>query len=464
MKPLVQGVAWPVARGDGDVGGIEPQAHRLRRPAWARRGARPVRWGLIALALLAATAARADDLLQVWAQARAADPLLRQAAALTGAQDAAAREARAALLPQWQLHGSELRESGGARRQQTTSSLSQALVDLAALREWDASRSQASAQAARLVAAEQAARQRVAEAYFGLLSAEAQLATARANEEAFARQVGEAETRFKAGLSAQVEADQSRAYRELARGGVLAAEAALADAREALAQLTGSAPQPLRPLRQALAAQPLPDAAEAWAERALRANPDLRALQLDVQAGEQRIASARAGHLPTLSLGVDTQRLRGDGVPLSDAGRTPTQVALRLTVPLFAGGATSAATDRAAFQREAAREQLEAGRRAVLREVRAQHLAVGQGAAQLSATQAAVAAAERALEATRTGLTLGTRSTTDLLLAIQTLAAAQNAQTQARHRHVLALLALHQAAGSLGDAELATVNALLEQD
>ncbi len=417
----------------------------------------------LVLALLAtAVAARADDLLQVWAQARAADPVLRQAAALSGAQDAAAREARAALLPQWTLQSSEQRQNGGTRWNTTTSSISQALIDLAALREWDASRSQASAQAERLVAAEQAARQRVAEAYFGLLSAQAQLATARANEEAFDRQVHEAESRFQAGLSAQVEADQSRAYRELARSSTLAAELALADAREALAQLTGSEPPTLQPLRRQLAAQPLADGVDAWAGRALQANPGLRALQLDVQASEQRIAGARAGHLPTLSLGVDTQRQRGDGVPLSDAGRTPTQVALRLTVPLFAGGATAAAADRAGFQRDVAREQLEAGRRAVLREVRAQYLAVGQGATQLRSAQAAVEAAERALEATRTGLTLGTRSTTDLLLAIQTLASAQNAQTQARHRHVLALLALNQAAGSLGDAELAAVNALLE--
>ena len=65
-------------------------------------------------------------------------------------------------------------------------------------------------------------------------------------------------------------------------------------------------------------------------------------------------------------------------------------VELKLEAALPADG--DAAADRAAFQREAAREQLEAGRRAVLREVRAQHLAVGQGAAQLSAT----AAAERA--------------------------------------------------------------------
>lgn len=413
------------------------------------------------LTLLAVTTARADDLLQVWAQARAADPLLRQAAALSGAQDASAREARAALLPQWTLQRSEQRESG-QRWNTTTSSLSQPLLDLAALREWDASRSLASAQAARLIAAEQNARARVAEAYFGLLSAEAQLATARANEEAFGRQVSDAETRFKSGLSAQVEADQSRAYRELARTTTLAAERAVADAREALAELTGSSPQLLQPLRPTLAAQPLPDDADAWTQRALNANPELQALRLNLQASEQRVSSARAGHLPTLRIGVDTQRLRGDGVPPLDAGRTPTQIALRLTVPLFAGGSVAAASDRAGFHREAAREQLEAGRRAVLREVRAQHLAVSQGAAQLQSTQVAVQAAERALESTRTGFTLGTRSTTDLLLAIQTLAGAQNAQTQARHRHVLAVLALHQAAGSLGDNELAAVNALLE--
>jgi len=416
------------------------------------------------VAVACATGARADDLLQVWAQARAADPVLRQAAALSGAQEASAREARAALLPQWTVQSSEQRETGGNRWNTTTSSISQALVDLAALREWDASRSQASAQAARLVAAEQAARQRVAEAYFGLLSAEAQLATARANEDAFARQVSEADTRFKAGLSAQVEADQSRAYRELARSGTLAAEAAVADAREALSQLTGAAAPALQPLRHGLAAQPLADDAEAWAQRALQANPELRALQLDVQASEQRISAARAGHLPTLSLGVDTTQRRGGGVSAFDASRTPTTVGVRLSVPLFAGGAVAAASDRAGFQRDAAREQLEAGRRAVLRDVRNQHLAVSQGAAQLQSTQVAVQAAERALEATRTGLTLGTRSTTDLLLAIQTLAGAQNAQTQARHRHVLALLALHQAAGSLGDTELATVNALLEKN
>lgn len=407
-------------------------------------------WGLALLLWMGLT--RADDLLQVWAQARGADPLLAQAQALRGVSQADADAARAPLLPQANLSASEVR--GDNRQGGVTASLSQTLYDPAQWREWDATRSLASAQAARTEAAEQTARQRVAEAYFGVLSAQAMLATARANDEAFERQVNEARERFKAGLSAAVEVEQSRAYAELARGASLAAESQLADAREALAQLTGQAAPALKPLSARFQAVRPEGDALAWAERALAANPALRASALGLQASEQRIDGARARHGPTLSVGVDSSQLRGPAV----ADRSPQQLTLRFTLPLFAGGGTEAASRRAVAQRDAAREQLEADRRALLREVRAQHQTLRQGPAELRATQAAVDAAQAALAATRTGLTLGTRSTTDLLLAIQTLAAAQNAQTQARHRQVLALLALHRAAGSLGDAELAAVN------
>jgi outer membrane protein len=51
---------------------------------------------------------------------------------------------------------------------------------------------------------------------------------------------------------------------------------------------------------------------------------------------------------------------------------------------------------------------------------------------------------------------------TDLLLAIQTLSAAQNAHSAARHRWVLARLLLEQSAGRIGEAHLQAVNALLQ--
>jgi outer membrane protein len=81
--------------------------------------------------------------------------------------------------------------------------------------------------------------------------------------------------------------------------------------------------------------------------------------------------------------------------------------------------------------------------------------------ATLSTTEAALQAAQAALASTRAGQGLGTRSMTDLLLAIQTLSAAQAAHEQARHRYVLSKLLLLQAAGSLGERELATANQLL---
>lgn len=417
------------------------------------------------LVLGLAQAARAEDLLQVYAQARAADPVLAAADAQRGVQRELAVQARAALLPQWQLGASETRDQQqGTRQRQLSSSISQSLVDLGRLRGWQAERTLESAQDLRVRAAEQALCARVATAYFGVLSAQAALATTQANEDAFGRQVAQAQSRFEAGLSAQVDVEQARAYHALARGNTLHARQALADARQALAELTGQAPAALRPLATALPAlMPEPASAEAWVARALQANPLLLSQARVADAGEQRIGAARAAHWPTLSAGLDSTR--GSGLGFTEAEhRGGTQLALRLTVPLFAGGATQSRVRQAAHERDLAQGELEATRRALVRETQAQFQAVVSGVALLESTRAAVAAADQALASTRSGQGLGTRTMTDLLLAIQTQAAAQNAHDQARHGYVLARLLLQQAAGALGEPELAAVNQLLLQE
>jgi outer membrane protein len=410
--------------------------------------------------------AASDDLLGIYEQARAADPQLAAAAALRGVQREAAVQARAALLPQWQLDASDSRtQTSDSRSHAITSSLNQVLFDLGRLRTLDAERVLESAQDARVRAAEQALAARVAQAYFGVLSAQAALATAQVNEAAFATQAAQAQSRFESGLAAQVDVEQSRTYHALARGSTVQAQQRLADARAALAEITGRAPGELRPLAAALPAlPPQPADAQAWVEQALQANPNLIALTLGVQAGERRIEAARAAHAPSLSASLDTRRAGGPAIAEADRGRSHTLLAVRLTVPLFAGGATQSGVRQAAFQRDALREALEAERRALIRETQAQHQAVLAGVALLDSTAAAVAAADRALAATRSGQALGTRSNTDLLLAIQTQASARNAHDQARHGYVLARLLLQQAAGSLGLAELTAANALLQGD
>ncbi|MGM9486524.1 TolC family outer membrane protein [Ideonella sp. YS5] len=404
-------------------------------------------------------AAHAEDLLQVYAQARAADPVLAAADARRGVQREAAVQARAALMPQWQLSATERRDQqDGSRSRELASTVTQALFDLGALRRWDAERTLESAESLRLRAAEQALCARVATAYFGVLSAQAALATTQANEDAFAAQVAQASKRFEAGLSAQVDVDQARAYHALARGSTLQARQALADARQALAELTGQPPGELKPLAAELpAVPPDPAAPEAWVTRALQANPALQAQARVVDAGDQRIVAARAAHWPTLRAGVESGRLGGAGTTEAER-RGGTQLAVTLTVPLFAGGATQSAVRQAAWQRDIARDDFEVARRALMRETEAQVQAVTAGAALIETTRAAVTAADQALASTRSGQSLGTRTMTDLLLAIQTQALAQSAHDQARHGYVLARLLLQQAAGALGEAELATVN------
>lgn len=417
----------------------------------------------VALALACSLgAARAEDLLEIVTQARAADPLLAGADARRGVQREAAVQARAALLPQWQLSaaGTRALQQGGASRQ-VDSSVTQVLVDVNRQRTWGAERTLAAAQDARVRAAEQDLVARVARVYFGVLSALATMATAQANEDAFAVQVGEAQQRFDAGLAAQIDVEQGRAYHALARGTTVQARQALADAQLALAQITGRMPGPLQALAADLPELPLhPVEPQAWVDRALQSNPALQAQALALEASQQRIEAARAAHWPTLSAGLESQHRDGAGLADGERGRSVTQVALRLAVPLSSGGALDSQVRQAAHQRDAAREDVLALRRALVRETQAQHEAVVSGLALLQSTRAAVAAADRALAATRTGQALGTRSNTDLLLAIQTQAAAQNAHQQARHGYVLAWLLL-QATGGLGEAELAAVNRLL---
>lgn len=420
---------------------------------------------LLALACLLALPAKAEDLLEVYAKARAADPRLAQAGARRGIQQELAVQARAGLLPSWSAgYGDSRIQPGGASSRGLTSSISQTLVDLSQWKRLDAAQAELSAEDARWRAAEQQLCARVAQAYFGVLSAQASLATAVANEGAFATQVAQAKTRFETGLSAQIDVEQARTFHELSRGTTVQARQALLDAREALAEITGSMPGELRPLMVQLDVMP-PEPADpaAWVSRALAGNPELIARKSQLQGSEYRVDAARTAHLPTLSVGVDSDRRSGgSAVAPQDIGRTQHQVAVRLTIPLFAGGATESTKRQAMYQRDNQREQLEIDRRALVRETQAQYQAVLAGLELVRSSTAAVAAADRSLNSTRAGQQLGTRTMTDLLLAIQVQAQAQMAQAQARHRYVLATLFLRQAAGALGEAELAAVNALLQ--
>lgn len=412
------------------------------------------------------------DLLEAWQLARAGDPVLRAAAAERRRTHEGVAQARAALLPQAAAHAvlARTRSSlpGGGHAELGTREpalvVRQSLLDRAQWSRLGAARALDAAGEAAYTAAEQALAVRVAAAYLDVLSASDLLATTEAEEAAYAEQVRQAEARERERLAAPVSVAQARAYHAQARDRTLAARTALEDAREALAELTGVRWEALRPLREALPLDAPLDAAETWVAAALANHPLIAARRHAVQAAGQAVEAARAGHWPTLEASLDVGRPATwpGGEALGRDGRSVATAGVVLRVPLFAGGATQSQLRQALAERDIAAEDLEALSRRVARETLDQHRQAVAASQRIAATRAAVLAARQALDATRVGQQLGTQSMTDLLLAIQTLSAAQNAQAAARHRWVLARLQLAQSAGRIGEADLQAANALLQ--
>ena len=437
------------------------------RDSGSRRRALALASALLAGAIAPACA---DDLLDVYRLARANDPVLAAADATRAGTHDLADQARAALLPQASATAAigRQRDTGGAlpaASAHTTDvalGLNQVVFDAGLWSQMKAARFNADAQDATVQAARQQLCLRVATAYFGALLAADLLTSVQANEDAFAQQVAQSQQRYQAGLDAQVDVDQSRVYQALAHANTIAARQSLVDALAAVAEITGSTPATLKTLRDELPlVAPVPADPQAWVATALQGNPALWAASRGVDAAESSIAAARAGHLPSLSAGLNLGR--PTGAPYGDAsGRLTNTVALTLNVPLFAGGATQARVSQARHQRDGARDSLETQRRAVERAAKAAYGSVVAGVGQVQATRVSVTAAQASLAATRVGREVGNRTQTDVLNAIQTLAQAQAAYAQARHQFILGRLQLQQAAGALSEADLANVNALLQ--
>ena len=455
----------------------------------------------IALALLLAgmaSTAHAADLKDAYALAREGDPQFAAAAANAAANQEGVVQARAALLPQLNAQASLNERQGDStsigtqpdpdnpgevifgrstgrsdtRNRSLGVQLNQTIYDHSDYTQLDAARARAEQAQAQLEAAEHALAVRVAEAYFTTLTAIETLASARAEEAAVKRQLDQAETRLEVGLAPITDVHEARARYDGARANAIAASIQLDDAREALAQITGKPLSGLKGLSSEF--QPKNEDTEgldAWVARAEANNPGLRAATLGVTAAEAQVATARAGHLPTLSASAGwndaaTWGSQGSGSVSfpADSASDGHNVGITLTVPIYSGGATQSRVRQALFQRDAAGEQREEQRRAVVRQTRNAWRSLVAGSAEVEARRLAVVSAKAALEAGEAGLEVGTRTIVDVLIAQQALFGAQRDYARARHTFLVNQLRLKQAAGTLTSADLDAVNAVLVAD
>ncbi|GAB3023830.1 TolC family outer membrane protein [Oleiagrimonas citrea] len=444
---------------------------------------------LLALAITAAMPgmAHAEDLMQAYQQARQNDPQLALAEANTRSVHEGINQARAALFPQinaslgltqdnrGRSSGTYIDQSTGQlymtpatgylRNRNLSLTLSQSVFDLSRYEDLKSAHAQADSQNAQYSAEEQNLLVRVATAYFNVLTAKDQVAFSKAQEKSLARELDQAQQRFKVGLSAITDVQDAKAQHDSATAQLISAQNALDDAREALTQITGEPAKNLKVLRDEVPLQPpVPNNVSDWVRTALQNNPSIMAQQYNVDAADYQVSSARAGHLPTISANVSYGKSStwSENGTLNTSTPSDTTFGLTLRVPIFSGGLVQSQVRQAIAQRDASKDGLESQRRQTIRNTRNYFRSVIAGISEVEATRQAVQSSQSALEATEAGFKVGTRTIVDVLLGQQNLTNAQQSYSRARHQFVLNQLLLKQAAGTITVKDLQAVNALLE--
>ncbi|HET7524578.1 MAG TPA: TolC family protein, partial [Burkholderiaceae bacterium] len=322
--------------------------------------------GAMAACLLPALA-QGESLMEAYKLAQQSDPKFRAAQADYRASGTAIDQARAGFLPQVKLdiENWETRQRVISSKnpifgagvttfptQNNTLSLTQPIFRKDVIERFGQAKSVVKVAEFTLLAAEQDLQLRTAAAYLVVLAAADNVAYARAEREAIGKLLDLARERLKGGLGTITAQHDALARFSVAKAREIEAEYRLRDARQGLAEITGRTIERLQTLREEFPLQtPQPPVVERWLESAFDNNLGLRAKRESVEVAKQEVERQRAGHYPSLNLLVNHNR-RDAGSTLFGGGSDveTTDVILRLSVPIFEGGLTSAVTQEAAFR------------------------------------------------------------------------------------------------------------------
>ena len=388
-------------------------AHRAPVASESPGAALPVAWNA-PLPAGVAVLPQADDLARWWerfgdpqlsalvAQALQAHPSALSAQAALRQARAQARVQAAGMLPDVSLSGSAQRSRSGG---QTGNSFQVGLdagwePDLFGRLDAGVQASQADARAAQasLEQVHVSLSAEVALQYIALRSLQQRLAIAQRNLETQQQTLQITDWRVQAGLATSLVAEQARAAAEQTAAQVPQLQANLAQARHALAVLTGQAPAALDAALAAPQAVPQPSQALALDIPAdtLRQRPDVRVAQERVQAALARVSQADAARYPSLrlsgSLGLRALTLGA----LGDSASLVHSLLGSVAVPLFDGGATQAQVQVQQAALEQARQAYQLAVLTALKEVEDALVALQGEAARLAHLQQAAQAAGNA--------------------------------------------------------------------
>jgi outer membrane protein len=442
-------------------------------------------WMLIAV-VLAANAASANDLKELYELALTRDASLQAAAFQRDAAIEARPQALSQWLPQVSATASVARERAGFDGSQSIGSeaadcavsatagmqhcygtvhslglnMSQTLWSFQAFSQLKEANFQAAAAEAAFRSAQQNLLLRVAQAYFAILSASDQLTTNQGERDAFGTLLNQARTRQQTGVGPRSDVDQAQSFYDATEQSVIDAQNALDDANLALTEIVGARAATIAPLRADIPlVSPDPVSADDWVTSARQDNFDVRSAQLKMEAASRDISVQRGRGLPTFSLTGASSKLTQDEV--LGGNQTLDTVGVSFSWPLFQGGAIASAVRQSRALYRQASATYDSAQRDTERLTRAAFRGVVTGIQRIGAARRAVDSGQRAVEASRRNVEFGTGTEFDLLNAQNNYYAALRAYSQTRYDYLTSVLTLKQQAGRLSEHDLIAIDDLL---
>lgn len=442
--------------------------------------AKAVRLGMFGfwLGIVGTVSVSAESLMDVYDISLRHDPRYYAALHAYEASQEATPQSRAGLLPSLALDyihtetSQDIKSSdnfvfGRGRTDFPTDELTLSLVQpIFRYESWVALRQAKSSvrQAAAVFAAEeQALILRVAELYLGVLAARDNLTSARAEQDAIARQLALAEGRLRNGMATRTDVYDASARLAVAQADEAEAANLLDDANYALRESTGVLVNEFQTLAEDIALKtPSPEAPGDWVSNALENNFALLARTEAHAIARDEVKRQRAGHMPSVELRARINDRDTEGTLFGGGSDVETtDYAVVVSVPLYSGGATSSRVREAGSLLRRAEQDLKLERLVVARETKAAFLGVMSAIRRVEALAQSAKAQSEALSAKRKGFRSGLHTSLEVLDAERDFYLTQRDYARARYDYLLNTLRLKQAVGTLTPSDLEAVDAML---
>ncbi|WP_077046740.1 TolC family outer membrane protein [Pseudomonas sp. KK4] len=413
------------------------------------------------------------DLVSVYQEAVNNNADLAAAVAQYGAQKEVVPQARAGLLPNLSggadvtsVRTSIDQPSATANRNAHSyqATLAQPLFRADRWFQFQAAKDVNEQAALQLSATEQNLILQTADSYFNVLRSQDNLASTKAEEAAFKRQLDQSNERFDVGLSDKTDVLNSQASYDTARANRIVAQRQVDDAFEALVTLTNRRYNSIQGISHNLPIlPPAPNDAKAWVETAARQNLNLLASNYAVSAAEQTLKQRKAGHAPTVDAVARYEKGDNDALGFSNPNNLPlpykgdveqTSIGLQLSIPIYSGGLINSQVRQGYAQLDQTEQQRESLLRSIVENTRDLHRAVNTDVEQVQARKQSIISNQSAVEATEIGYQVGTRNIVDVLDAQRSLYTSVRDYNNTRYDYILDNLRLKQQAGTLNPGDL----------